>query len=338
MRLWQHPNGYWYAEFETDKRRSLKTRDGDLAKRLFNQLKRDYLRGKLYVLEHGKNILLKDFAEEMLSYIRANREYSTYRAYRLSLTKLYDHLGNVNLRAISRQDLKQLHTSLLQQGLKKVSINIFIRHLKAAFTKAVEWEYIPKNPYAGIKQFRLEKKLPRFLTKDEIVKLFAAIDEDEFRIMVELYLYTGLRRSELLKLHWQDIEHGFMYIRKTKTHLERARPITDNIEKLLNRLREITTKGNVRLFKWRHERTISKFFERAVKKSGIKKVRLHDLRHTFASHLVMSGEGLKTVQELLGHQQISTTLIYAHLSKDHLKSALSKLDFSNAGKKLKAVK
>ncbi|MBI5193257.1 MAG: tyrosine-type recombinase/integrase [Nitrospirae bacterium] len=333
MRLWQHPNGYWYAEFETDKRRSLKTKDADLAKRLFTQLKRDYLKGKLLFLENGRTISLQAFKDELLNFIKTNREETTYNVYRVAFTRLLEHIGDIDLKCITRQYLEKFHNLLLERGAKKVSVNTYMRHLKAGLQKAVEWEYLNRNPYTGIKQFRVDKKLPRFLSQEEIVKLLNSIKDKEYRIMVELYLYTGLRRSELLRLSWTDIDvaHGFIYLRKTKTHLERAIPLTEILTRLIEDLRNISGRREY-LFRWKDKDVISRLFRRAIKKAGVKKARLHDLRHTFASHLVMSGEELRTVQELLGHQQISTTLIYAHLSKEYLKNALSKFRPPELGK------
>ena len=95
MSLWQHLNGYWYAEFETDKRRSLKTRDADLAKRLFTQLKRDYLKGKRLFLERNKIISISAFTDELLAYIKVHREHDTWRAYDLELRRFMEYDGGM---------------------------------------------------------------------------------------------------------------------------------------------------------------------------------------------------------------------------------------------------
>ncbi len=143
---------------------------------------------------------------------------------------------------------------------------------------------------------------------------------------MEFALYSGLRRGELAKLTWKHIdERGFVLVPLGKTKRERFLPISRRLQGVLNKLRSLDDKGP-RLFPW-SPYTISHKFKKYVLKAGLEDVRFHDLRHTFASHLVMSGVDIRTVQKLLGHSDIKATLIYAHLSPDYLKTAIDQLDY-----------
>ncbi|MCI4625028.1 MAG: tyrosine-type recombinase/integrase [Candidatus Magnetoovum sp. WYHC-5] len=334
MRLFQRENGTWYAEMERDKRISLRTKDKTLAQRLFNQLKKDYLKSKIFQLEDKKIIKLSIFTDEFLKYIKDNRTHDTYRAYSLALRTLKEYIGDIELSVINVQKIDKFISSLNQKKLKKVSINNYIRHLKSAFQKAVDWEYIKSNPFKNVKPYQIIN-IPRYLSQDEIDKLLTVIKDEEFKIMILLFLNTGMRRKELLNLEWTDIKTDYIHLKKTKRNLERAFPMTDKTKALLNDLKQIS-KGK-RLFRWTDINFISKMFKASAKKAGLEDIKLHDLRHTFASYLAMAGESLNTIQELLGHQQISTTQIYSHLSQDHLKNALSKLNFASKERPVKIV-
>ena len=141
-------------------------------------------------------------------------------------------------------------------------------------------------------------------------------------------LNTGLRRSEILNLKWQDINftERFLTVRETKSKKNRHVPMNQQTFDVLHAIFRHTPgdyafpgdKPGSHL----SESYVTHCFGKTVKKAGVKDFHLHDLRHTFASWLVMSGVGLKTVQELLGHRTYQMTLKYAHLSLEHRQSAI----------------
>lgn len=145
--------------------------------------------------------------------------------------------------------------------------------------------------------------------------------------MVYLYIHTGCRRSELVRLTWGDIEkvngRYIIAIKKTKTRKPRTVKANAEVVRILDSMKR--GKANNYVFpRWRTPDAITRLFGRYVKDSGIP--RLHDLRHTTASHLVMAGVPLKSVAKILGHSRTTTTDIYAHLAEDHIEDAMSKLD------------
>jgi integrase len=140
-----------------------------------------------------------------------------------------------------------------------------------------------------------------------------------------------MRKSEILNLKWVDVDlhNGIIHIPDSKSGERRDVPMSDILLGTLIELKKkakldcvfTTSKGKVRPIK-----DIRTIFSNALKKSGITNFRFHDLRHTFASYLVMNGVDLRTVQELLGHKDFSMTLRYSHLSPAHKKDAVKVMD------------
>ena len=168
-------------------------------------------------------------------------------------------------------------------------------------------------------------------------------------------LQTGMRRSEILSLKWVQVRNGFIYLRKTKTKEPRQIPVNDELKVVLDAIkrdrrldaesvftydgmRVLSIKGGFKPSKKfkganRRVRNIKKSFKAALRRAGIQDFRFHDLRHTFASQLLMKGGSLKDVQELLGHKTMTMTLRYAHLSQEHKRKAVNLLNGLTSRKK-----
>jgi len=146
--------------------------------------------------------------------------------------------------------------------------------------------------------------------------------------VVLVALNTGLRRGEILNLKWQDVNftERFIAVRETKSKKNRYVPMNQETFDLLRALFRHTSGDyvfpGVKPGQHLSESYVTHWFGETVKEAGIEDFHFHDLRHTFASWLVMSGIDLTTVQQLLGHQTYQMTLKYAHLSPEHRKSAV----------------
>jgi integrase len=140
---------------------------------------------------------------------------------------------------------------------------------------------------------------------------------------------TGMRKGEILSLRWNQIRNGFIYLDKTKTKTKREIPINDTLDTLLAEIMREQGRGSEYVFSYKKRASVS-FIDTAWKsartRAGIENFHFHDLRHTFASYLVMRGATLKDVQELLGHKGANMTLRYAHLSQEHKKAAVNLLN------------
>ena len=246
------------------------------------------------------------------------------------------------------------------------TINFEMDTLRLMFNQAIKWDYIKINPVLKITRLKVDDaKPPRFLTTEECTKLLNACPT-ELRQIYFTFLNTGMRKSELEYLQWRDIDlkrRMIMIRHKENWHPksgERDIPINDSLYEMLKEIHRNRKKDTA------HQKTLSRkgprdkthhtsdaahrspdddyvfnvinsghsrnwLREQLIKigkEAGIENLtKLHTLRHTFASHLVMNGVDLPTVKKLMGHSDIQTTMIYAHLAPDHLAGAVDKLEF-----------
>jgi len=227
------------------------------------------------------------------------------------------------------------------------TVNREMSCLHHLFSKAFEWEMVEQSPFKRGKSLMLKEnnERSRFLNDDEILNLLKQSPE-YLRNIVMCAINTGMRRGEILSLKWNQIRGGFIYLRRTKTKVKREIPLNDDMVALLKKVKaQQNPKGEnvigldgkpvdgqnqlseyVFTYKGAAVKNIKKSFKTALKKAGIDDFRFHDLRHTFASQVIMRGGNLKDVQELLGHKSMSMTLRYSHLSQEHKKKAVNLLN------------
>ncbi len=160
------------------------------------------------------------------------------------------------------------------------------------------------------------------------VKKMTRSDTDFLRDIVECAINSGMRRGEILSLKRSQIKNGFIYLTETKTKDPRQIPINDALVALFKRIRIRQGLKSTYIFTYQGKPVsgVKTAFKAALKRAGIEDFRFHDLRHTFASQLIMRGGGLKDVQELLGHKTMTMTMRYAHLSQEHKKKAVNLLN------------
>ncbi|MEN6441923.1 MAG: site-specific integrase, partial [Syntrophobacter sp.] len=235
-------------------------------------------------------------------------------------------------------------------GVRSVAtVNREIVCLHHIFEKATEWDMIERNPFSRGKSLLVKEnnRRVRFLTEEEIKKLLPECQK-HLRPIVICALNTGMRKSEILSLEWSQVRNGFIYLEKTKNNEARQIPINDMLESLFSELKKAQGLGARNVFtfaKGEHKikgdkpvrerkgpaplpemvQNVRTAFAGALDRAGIKGCRFHDLRHTFASHMVMRGASLKDIQELLGHKSMSMVLRYAHLTQEHKKVAVNLL-------------
>jgi integrase len=320
--LWQHPNHTWYVLYGRKTRKSLKTRDRAEARELFQELRTAYRQQRLTLLQTGcRPIRLVDFWEEYEEYRFKTARPFTCQADRQAFRVFRQALGDdTHLHKITRQRLEKALAALGQQ-VSPVSANTWFRHFKAALSKAVAWGYLAANPCQGIKLLKTQGDFPRFITEAEFSRLLEAEPDPLYRLFWRFQVYGGARRSESLGLSAQDIDWPLNRINlgRTKNGKPKFIVITPKIREILQELnREVG-----RLWPWQPD-SVSHHFQRTARAAGLA-CRLHDLRHTYGSWLVMRGVPLRTVQLLMGHQDSKTTERYAHLSQDYLEEAAGRL-------------
>lgn len=315
-------NGWWHVEIDRRTRRSLRTRDETVAQRRLEKLVKKALAGKLAFLENRlPSRTLGQFTADYLDHAYQTKEPTTARADSLALRKLMTALGeNTPLSQITRQILDRFVASLAQT-VKKSSVNVYLRHLKAAFAKAVAWKLLKDNPCQGIKELKYQKGFPRFLTREEVRRLLAAEADPAFARLWRFLILSGCRRREALQATTRQIDwpNRRLHIGLTKNKKPKAVVITAELEALLQELPADVG----RFFPW-HPDAASHHFQRTARAAGLN-CRLHDLRHTYGSWLAMAGVQLHIIQKLMNHQDAKTTQIYAHLSQAHLAEAAEKI-------------
>jgi integrase len=213
------------------------------------------------------------------------------------------------------------------------TVNRELALLKHMFSMAVKWGKVKASPAKEVKRFKGENKRVRYLLPDEIQKLLLNCEgllRGFLKPLVTVALHTGARKGELRNFLWPqvDFEMGIISLLDTKNGERRDIPMDETVRATL---KEIERKGEFvfpnRKGKKIDDAQIHIAFHIALKKSGIEDFHFHDLRHTFASNLVMQEEvDLNDVRELLGHKNMSMTLRYAHLSPKHKTRVINVLD------------
>lgn len=192
-------------------------------------------------------------------------------------------------------------------------------------------EVLRKN-IVNIKSPKVSQKLPIVLTKEEVKKLINSVKNEKHRLMIALLYSSGLRLSELVNLKVGDIEleERIGWVRSGKGAKDRLfiipNVLVEDLKKHIRQKEETDYifEGHQGLMS---PRNVQKIVSLATKNAGINKpVHVHTLRHTFATHLLESGEDIRKIQELLGHANLSTTQIYTHVSTEELKKIKNPLD------------
>jgi len=194
--------------------------------------------------------------------------------------------------------------------------------LRSLFSSAVKYKYIISNPFKESSELPTPKKLPAYITKEKADELLNFIRDLNIHTPVMIALYTGARISEICRLEWEDIDlKNKTVILDGKGRKERRVPIPEILRKYLLFIRSDT---KYVLYGTRDRREITREFRKYADECDIKQT-FHNLRDTYASWLVQKGVSLQVVQKLLGHENIRTTMIYAHLAPNNLEDAVSKL-------------
>jgi integrase len=210
------------------------------------------------------------------------------------------------------------------------TVNREMTTLKHMLNKAVEWGMLEINPFKKGSRLMLKENNHRlrFLSESEIEALLRECPS-HLRPIVETALLTGMRRGELLSLKWDQIWNRLIYLTETKSGKTRQIPINDRLAEVFQEVRRRSQLKSPYVFcdsEGRRLYDVRRSFASACRRAGIEAFRFHDLRHTFASQLVMNGISLKAVQELLGHADIKMTMRYSHLSQAHLQDAVAVLN------------
>ncbi len=235
-------------------------------------------------------------------------------------------LGKVKVAAVTRRDIELIHNSLRERPYQA---NRVLALLSKMFNLAVAWGWRGDNPARGIPRFH-EDRRQRWLSTDELTRLWSILEQQTNRRAanaVKLMILTGARRSEVLNAAWDqfDLDRGVWT--KPSHHTKQKRtehvPLSRPALALLTGMKAEADAEQPHLVPGDKAGQplgyINRFWQRMCREAGLEGVRLHDLRHTYASSLVSGGVSLHIVGRLLGHTQPQTTARYAHLDDDALR-------------------
>lgn len=251
------------------------------------------------------------------------------------------HFGKMRLVEIKYADIQEFHSKITQTG-KAVRANRIVEVVRKAFNLAMKLEWIEKNPAQG---FQRNPELPkeRFLNQAEITKLMAILDgykDNQSANIIRLLLLTGSRRSEALQARWDEFDLTKGIWTKPSAHTKQRRehriPLSKPLVTMLKGIKNASGGESEYVFPSRslasHQTDLKHFWESVREKAGLNDLRLHDLRHTFASILASGGESLHLIGKMLGHTQAQTTMRYAKFYDEPLKKAAEKVGKKVSGK------
>ena len=283
-------------------------------------------------------IYLSNFRDEYVSHLEQTKSAHYIRSVKLSFKMLINFSGDIPLASVNLRTIDKFISTTYSRTARGASL--YYKTLKAAFTKAVQWEYIFVNPFKKIKCPKVSMVFPAFISETELNMILDKTDEKYLKDLFYTAFYTGMRLGEILNMKWSWIDFTENQITvkcsdtfKTKSQKERIIPFNQNLKIIFSgrypKVISINSSGFVfmgSLCRKLNENYVSKKFKQYARAANFdEKIHFHSLRHSFASLLVQKGVSLYVVKELLGHEELSTTQIYSHLQQQNLRDAVNLL-------------
>ena len=283
------------------------------------------------------------YLEEYLKYLKYQKNYSieTIDSYEEDLVEFLDFLSSENLELldVKYDDVRFFLMELDKKHNKASTVSRKLSSLRGFYKFLMNNDYVSINPFSLIKTPRKEKKLPRFFYYNELEEMFNSIDISSAlgqrnRLILEVLYASGVRVSELVNIKLKDINDEEIKV-LGKGNKERITRIGDYAREILDLYlsdgyKELNKKNSEFLFLNKDggkltTRGIRYILDEIIKNTNVKKkISPHMLRHSFATHLLNEGCDILSVQELLGHESLSATAIYTHVSTDRLKDVYFK--------------
>jgi len=290
--------------------------------------------------------------DNFLRYLDAERNYSnkTILAYRIDLEEFTSFVEqrfdtrSFSLKDISKNEIRSFLGQLARKKLEKKSIARKLSAVKSFFRYLMKNQLVASNPSKLISTPKYEKKVPSFFTQEQLTALFDLIDTSTAegcrdKTILELFYTSGIRLSELIRLDQRDISYsnrtisvfgkgskqriipiGSEALSAIKNYLSVRSAVSKNTHNADPHALFIVSSGK-RITPLAVQRLVKRYL---LQVSDAKKLSPHVLRHSFATHLLDNGADMIAVKELLGHENLSTTQIYTHVTMDRLKNAYKK--------------
>ena len=315
-------SGVWYIRYSGPDGKIHKEAVGakGLAKQVLHKRKTEVREGKFFP-KRPRDWKVSELIDD---YLQRNQGRLAQFYHHVAHGKTWkDWLDGKTASDVTPADIQRYVTERLKT-VKPATVNRELAFLKRVFNDAIENERATSNPVERVKLLKENNARVRFLAPEEEERLLRELKKPEHKALVIFALVTGLRQSEQFGLKISDISDNTIYVRRSKHGGARTIPLSTAALQMLNVWR-MGRGRDERVFPVNPHNFYNRVFKPALKRAGVENFHWHDLRHTFASRLVMKGVDLRTVQELLGHKTLSMTLRYSHLAPGHLKDAIEKL-------------
>jgi integrase len=336
MGLYKRGSVWWMSFTYQGKqtKKSTETTDKQLAKRIYDKVKGEVAERKWFERLPGEDLTFKEMMERyMTEHSVRNKAPRSHNRDKSLRDHLVEHFGEMALVEIAPSQISEYKTKRREEGAAPRTLNYELALMSHAFNLAIkDWEWVRENPVKKVSREKVNNQIERWLTLEEQKNLL----DKSSKWLQEIILFavnTGLRQSEILDLEWAQVDLD----RKTITILEQKNqgrdtlPVNESGLKVLKE-RSITRQSGIdHVFFNGNEKRIDdgdlrRGFYLAVKKAGLKHLRFHDLRHTFATRLIQAGVDLYTVQKLGRWKNISMVMRYAHHYPESLRSGVRVLD------------
>jgi integrase len=338
-------NGVYYGKWRVGGRQVMRkvgpvrrpaTRDGLTKSQAEAQLRK--MMGEMAVPPAAERITVQEAAERLLAHLEAmGRKPSTLRAYRSKLrAQINPRIGSRPLGGVRREEIEAFRDGCIRDGLSAKYTANALGFLHSVFEFAVRRDWIAINPcrYVDVPKAVDVDTAIRFLDTPDVEALLRAVPHGPYgRVQRVLYLaavMTGMRQGEMLALRWQDVDWSAQRVRvnrnyvrgafgSPKSHRSRSVPLADRLGGELDQLYKASAFqadddlvfANPHTGRPMNGHTLTRTFQTALRGADVRKVRFHDLRHTFGTRMAAAGVPMRTLQEWMGHRDFRTTLIYA---------------------------
>lgn len=311
------------------------------AEEILSSLENKILNERFDLDELNQRKKIKSF-NEVADYWLENysKKYHSPKHYKATEERIRKHLkpffGNYSLKSITPKLIGEYITKKKEENLiKDATINRTLTILSKIFSNAIDWGYTNQNPVRKVKRLYEQREGFDYLTREEVARFLEACSPN-FKPIAMFASYTGARAGEIVGLKWKDmnLEKKLIRIERsesglTKSKKERYLPINKNLLPVLTKLHQNAKSeyvfpnpyGEMRKPDFRNALNYS------LEKAGLRRIRFHDLRHTFAANFLMSGGRILVLNKYLGHSTLEMTMRYAHLSPDFVEGEIDKLDY-----------
>ncbi len=281
----------------------------------------------------------KKFSEQYMKYSKGNKRPKSSLRDECSLNHLLPFFGAKILSEMSPFLIEKYKLARKNEEAAVRTINIELACLRHIFNMAIRWKKARVNPVKEVKFLKEPEEKDRILSEEEEVRVLETVrtspKQKHLEPIVTTALHTGMRKGEILNLKWSnvDFKNRVITVEGTKNGEIRKIPMNEKLTLTLERAKKVAKGEFVFSEGGKPYLDVKTGWWTALKKAKIENFRFHDLRHTFGSRLGMAGVDIRTIQKLMGHEDITMTMRYSHPTPDHIRKAVEVLEktFSKTG-------